>query len=85
MYKVKYSKQAIKSLRKMLKNAASRIIGKINELALSPHSAAQVKLLKGLEGYRLRVGDWRIIYSIQEDEAPGIWIIKIAPRGEVYK
>lgn len=45
---------------------------------------SQVKSLKEIDGYRLRVGDWRIIYSIKDQEFE-IWIVKIAPRGDVYK
>ena len=43
-----------------------------------------IKPLKGLSGsYRLRVGDWRIIFSYPEKDT--VLIEKIAPRGEVYK
>ena len=84
MYKVKYSKQAIKALKKIPKTWAKRIIEKINGLASSPHSASQVKALRGVDGYRLRVGDWRVIYSL-EDKKLEIWVVKIAARGEVYK
>ena len=84
MYMVKYSKQAIKALRKLPKNWSARIIAKINEVAKDPYKNSQVKQLKGLEGYRLRVGDWRIIYTLN-DSALEIWIVKVAPRGEAYK
>ncbi len=83
MYKVKYSKGAIRKLRKLPKNRADRICLKINELAKSPYLNTQVKLLKGVEGYRLRVGDWRIIYTINDTELE-IWIVKIASRGDIY-
>ena len=53
----------------------------MEELAKSPYSLAQVKVLKGAEGYRLRVGDWRIIYLIETQKFE-IWIVKIAARGQ---
>lgn len=37
-----------------------------------------------VEGYRLRVGDWRVIYHI-DDKVLKILVIKIASRGGVYK
>ena len=40
--------------------------------------------LQGRPGYRLRVGDWRVIYEINKDEVV-IIVMKIAPRGEVYR
>ena len=84
MYSIKYSKQAIKVLRKLPKNVSTKICNKIGELATSPYSHSQVKNLKGVNAYRLRVGDWRIIYTV-EDQALEVWIVKVASRGEVYK
>lgn len=83
MYKVKYSKGAIKVLRKLPRNWSERIICKIQELAMDPYSSQQSKALKGSEGYRLRVGDWRVIYTMNHDVLE-IWIIKIASRGDAY-
>ena len=41
-------------------------------------------LLQNRPGFRLRVGDWRIIYEIQ-DERMEIIVMRVAPRGEVYR
>lgn len=84
MYDVFYSKQSIKALKKLPRNESSRIQGKIKQLAEHPYQHQQVKALKGSEGYRLRVGDWRVLYTINESRLE-VWIIKIASRGEVYK
>ena len=44
-----------------------------------------VKKLQGrAEDYRLRVGDYRIIFT-KDDEELLIYVIEIAPRGDVYK
>jgi mRNA interferase RelE/StbE len=84
MYKVFYSKQAVKALRKLPKALSRRICGKIDLLAAAPHQYKQSKILAGMNASRLRVGDWRIIYSIDNGRME-ILIIKVAPRGEVYK
>ncbi|MCW5590105.1 MAG: type II toxin-antitoxin system RelE/ParE family toxin [Legionellales bacterium] len=84
MYTVKYSRQSIKTLQRLPKPLADRIMDKIKKLKQSPYHDPQVKALKGLDAFRLRVGDWRIIYSINEG-CLEILIIKIAPRGEAYK
>lgn len=40
--------------------------------------------LQGRPGYRLRIGDWRVIYEVNKDELV-IIVLKIAPRGEAYR
>lgn len=84
MYTIKYSKQAINALRKMPNNLSRRIREKLKLLAIDPYSNKQVKLLKGSVAYRIRVGDWRILYLLNKTQVE-IAVIKIATRGEVYK
>ena len=57
---------------------------KIRELANDPNGMCNVKKLTNHPGYRLRVGDWRIIYTVNEKEL-SILVINIKTRGEVYK
>ena len=84
MYKITFSKKADKALRRMPHNIALTIGKKIKELANDPNGMRNVKRLTNHPGYRLRVGDWRIIYIINENELL-IHIINIKTRGEVYK
>lgn len=54
-------------------------------IALDPYAPHNnVTKLVGRSGYRLRVGDWRVIYELQ-DEQVVMLVIKIGPRGEVYE
>ena len=85
MYKVKYHKDALKELRKMPRNTSKAITGKIQLLANDPAKLANnIKKLTDHPGYRLRVGNWRIIYTIHNEELM-IHVIRIKPRGKVYK
>ena len=85
MYKIAYTTQAAKTLLKMPRDAAKRIREKIEQVAEDPFaSIPNAKKLQGRSGYRLRVGDWRVIYEINADEIV-IIVLKIAPRGEVYR
>ena len=43
-----------------------------------------VRKLTNHPGYRLRVGNWRVVYLVQE-QALLIAVVRIAPRGEVYQ
>ena len=85
MYKVIYKPDAIKTLARMPRNVADKIRKKVAELSLSPFATRNnVTALSGGMGYRLRVGDWRIIYTINDDKLE-ILMVRIAPRGEMYK
>ena len=65
MYKIKYSKQAIKALRKMPNNLTNRIQASIHAFAKSPHKHQNLKPLKGIGLYRLRVGGLENHYQHQ--------------------
>lgn len=85
MYKIEYQHQAIKSLLKMPRNTARLIRDKIEHLALAPYAPNNnAKRLEGIGGYRLRVGDWRVLFEIV-DEKLVIVVVKIKPRGDAYK
>ena len=81
---IQFTRQAIKALRKMPANEAGAIRSKIQELASNPFAAPNVKSLAGRPGYRLRIGDWRVIYEVAQNEQ-AIFILKIAQRGGAYR
>jgi mRNA interferase RelE/StbE len=79
---IAYSGEALKSLRRLPSNDAQRIRDKIEQYAKDPASQANnIKKLRGRDGLRLRVGDWRVIFDEEED---GIRVLVIGPRGSVY-
>jgi len=84
MYKITFSKQAHKTLRKMPRNLALKLAEKIKKLSKNPEKMAKIKKLTDHPGYRLRVGDWRIVYLINNNDKT-VHIIKIKTRGGVYK
>jgi mRNA interferase RelE/StbE len=85
MFRVEYSKAARKALKAMPRNVAGLIVEKIGALAVDPFvSNNNVRKLTRHPGYRLRVGDWRVVYLIHE-RALLIVVVRIAPRGEAYQ
>lgn len=85
MYSIDYSKAARKALKSMPRNTARLVMEKIEALAADPYSPNNnVRKLTDHPGYRLRVGDWRVVYLIHE-QALVIAVVRIAPRGEVYQ
>ena len=84
MYEVEFNKQAIKDLKRISKNYATLIFEKIKILAKDPsNKALNIKKLKAIEGYRLRVEEYRVIFEIENNRLI-INIIKIQSRGSVY-
>jgi len=85
MFSIEYSKAARRALKAMSRNSAAQIMEKIELLAANPAAPNNnVRKLTNHPGYRLRVGDWRVIYLLRE-QAMVIAIVRIAPRGEVYR
>lgn len=68
----------------MPRNLALKIAKKIKELANDPHGMRNVKRLTNHPGYRFRVGDWRIVYTVNDNEF-FVHVINVKTRGEVYK
>lgn len=60
-----------------------RLLSRIRALGVDPRPASSVKLA-GAEGYRLRAGDWRAIYVV-DDEARAVTVLKVGHRREVYR
>ncbi len=85
MYRILFAKQAQRSLQKAPKDTAASMRRKLELIAKDPYAQhSNVEKLQARPGYRLRVGDWRVIYEIRNEELI-ILVLKIAPRGEVYR
>ena len=85
MFTITYSKAAAKALRRMPKDEATRVMERIEALAVRPEGPEHSILpLKGRPELRLRVGGWRVLF-LKDDEAQILLIRAIGPRGDVYK
>ena len=78
-----YSRAALKTLARIPQNSAKLIRDKVRQYASDPASLANnVKMLQGPERlWRLRVGDWRVIF---DEDGQVILVARIAPRGGAY-
>lgn len=86
MFGIEYSREAFKILRSLPRNTSITIRGKIEQLAENPHAPNNnVKKLEGRSGFRLRVGNWRVIYEIDNNGHLVIIILAVGSRGDVYK
>jgi mRNA interferase RelE/StbE len=82
-YKIEIKKSAAKEIENLPSVILKRVVSHIQELANEPRPLG-CKKLSGDEKYRLRVGDYRILYEI-EDEIVMVYVVKVAHRKEVYR
>ncbi len=84
MYRVEYKQSVAKDIRAIPKPELKKIVKRILWLADDPRRAGCIKLHGESDVYRVRQGDYRIIYTIQ-DELITVTIIKIGHRRDVYE
>ena len=79
---VVYDRSARRTLRRLPAHRKANIVAKIEQLAANPAAlSANVNKLRGREGYRLRVGDYRVIFEIEGDI---LTVFAIGSRGSIY-
>jgi len=83
VYNLFFKDSVRKDLDSIPKNDLRRIIERIESLAANPRPLGCEKL-SGQEKYRLRQGNYRIIYSIQDTQLT-VWVVKVGHRREVYR
>jgi mRNA interferase RelE/StbE len=84
-YSLMIKREAQKTLKSLSRPDRNRITEKIMALGTNPDDPTlDIKPLQGEPYYRLRVGNWRIIYD-RDDDVKIIAIEKIKPRGGAYK
>ena len=83
-YAVAFRKVALRKLASLPAPERHRLFNAVNSLAENP--AAGTPLKGKLAGfYRLRVGDWRVIYEVNELPSPSVVIRALGSRGDIYK
>lgn len=82
-YSVKLKPSIKKQLKRLDKKQAKRILIQIYLLADNPFPHG-VEQLTGKKAFRIRVGDYRIIYEVQNTQLL-VWVIRVGHRREVYK
>ena len=83
IYSIVIEKSAQKALAKIIPAMQNRIIDAIRLLGDNPRPTG-VKKLTGREAWRIRIGDYRVIYEIQDTQLL-IYVITIGHRKEVYR
>ncbi|NGX56725.1 MAG: hypothetical protein K1060chlam5_00971 [Candidatus Anoxychlamydiales bacterium] len=84
MYKIKLSKPTIKNLKKIEKSELKKIARKIDKLSNNPRPTNAKKLINQKDLFRIRSGDYRIIYQVK-DSILLILVVNIGHRKDIYK
>lgn len=84
-YRIIYRREAATYLRRLPASDRSRILEAVETLAEGKgNRALDIKKLRNRQGYRMRVGGFRILY-VRDDEQLVIRVLVIRPRGDAYK
>ena len=82
-YSLLIKPSALKELEALPAKDRRRIVARIEGLAADPRPHGCEKL-SALEQYRVRQGDYRVVYGI-DDDAPSVVVVKIGHRRDVYR
>jgi mRNA interferase RelE/StbE len=84
MYTLKYRRSFKNELRKLPKSVRFVVVRKVQRLAEKPRPRGVVKVRGKIDLYRLRQGQYRILYSIHDDVLI-IIVINVAQRKDIYR
>jgi len=82
-YKIVFRKSVAKDLRRIPSQDLRRILATVDSLSEEPRPSG-VEKLSGQEKYRVRQGNYRIIYEIKDDEVVVV-VVKVGHRRDVYR
>lgn len=83
-YRVVFARSARRELERLEMSVARRIISRIEALATDPRPPGCVKLQGAADLWRIRIGDYRVVYSV-DDDARVVDIRVVRHRSDAYR
>ncbi len=83
-WEVRFRPSGLRDFRALPRPAQVRVGERIERLAADPRPPGVQKLAGGEDFYRIRAGDYRVIYAI-DDPARVVMVVKVGHRGDVYR
>lgn len=83
-FAITWRKSTKKDLRRLPSDEVARIIGAVEDLALNPYPDGHKKLAGTQHAYRIRVGNYRVLYEVLGNVLM-IEVIKVAHRKDAYR
>jgi mRNA interferase RelE/StbE len=82
-YRIEWKRSAAQELKKLPRQAIERIVKAVEQLATEPYPGGVRKLVGAEHTYRIRVGDYRVVYSVTASVLV-IEIIRVGHRRDIY-
>lgn len=82
-YRTVFAPEARDELRKTSREIALRILAKLTELEADPYGLKTTALVSEPDRRRLRVGDHRVIYTVEEEDL-FVWVVHVGHRSRAY-
>lgn len=83
-YRVEFAKPAAKDLRAIDRKWIPKILAAVDGLQLDPRPSGCKKLIGSDFTYRIRIGDYRVVYEI-EDDVLVVLVVRVRHRRDVYR
>ena len=84
MYTIEFKPSAVRDIRRLPRSAQRRVAQKIDALARDPFPRGSTKLEALDDLWRIRVGDYRVIYQVRQKTLV-VFVVRIKHRGDVYR
>lgn len=84
MYEVYLERAAERELRRLHPDLFERVISRIRALGAEPRPPGSAKLVGSRQDWRLRIGDYRVLYEI-DDSAHVVRVFRVRHRGAAYR
>lgn len=84
MYEVQLERAAERDLRRLASELYRRIISHVQALSENPRPSGSRKITGSESDWRIRIGDYRVIYGI-DDDAQIVRVMRVRHRREVYR
>lgn len=82
-YRIEFAKSAEKDLRKIDRSMIPRLLAEIESLETNPRPDGVRKLVGSERTYRIRIGQYRVVYEIEDDRLI-LFVVRIAHRKDAY-
>lgn len=83
-YTVHFKPSADRQLQRLPLSVQKRVVGEVSALAENPRPAGVVKLVGDDNLWRIRIGDYRVVYEIHDNRLI-VLVLRVAQRKDVYR